>query len=172
VTASRIKANGIHYTPTDLAAFLAEVMADHVPRSKHPIEVLDPACGNGSLLRAFAEAMPPPHRSRLTLVGFETDHAALAVARSALSDVGVARIVLHEQDFLSVAGIEGQRAARQMSLLETESTESKKYDVIIANPPYVRTQVLGSRRAQQLARRFNLTGRVDLYHAFATAMVS
>src|SRR5262249_55652621 len=46
------------------------------------------------------------------------------------------------------------------------------YDVVISNPPYVRTQVLGAKRAQELAKRFKLTGRVDLYHAFVTAMMS
>lgn len=39
-------------------------------------------------------------------------------------------------------------------------------DIVIANPPYVRTQVLGTAKAKQLARDFNLTGRVDLYYPF------
>jgi hypothetical protein len=43
---------------------------------------------------------------------------------------------------------------------------------VIANPPYVRTQVLGAARAQELAGRFGLTGRVDLYQAFARAMAN
>jgi adenine-specific DNA-methyltransferase len=42
----------------------------------------------------------------------------------------------------------------------------------VANPPYVRTQVLGSHRSRQLARQFDLTGRVDLYHAFVKAMAA
>ena len=45
-------------------------------------------------------------------------------------------------------------------------------DVIIANPPYVRTQVLGSEKAQALARKFGLKGRVDLYYAFLIAMTN
>ena len=43
---------------------------------------------------------------------------------------------------------------------------------MIANPPYVRTQVLGAAKSQGLARRFDLTGRVNLYHAFARAMAN
>jgi len=43
-------------------------------------------------------------------------------------------------------------------------------DLIIANPPYVRTQVMGALQAQALARRFGLTGRVDLYYAFLIGM--
>lgn len=41
--------------------------------------------------------------------------------------------------------------------------------MIIANPPYVRTQVLGD-KAQDLGSKFNLKGRVDLYHVFLVAM--
>jgi type I restriction-modification system DNA methylase subunit len=45
-------------------------------------------------------------------------------------------------------------------------------DIIIANPPYVRTQILGTKKAQELAKRFNLTGRVDLYYPFLIAMTN
>jgi hypothetical protein len=45
-----------------------------------------------------------------------------------------------------------------------------RFDLVIANPPYVRTQVLGSNKSRRLAEDFGLSGRVDLYHAFATAM--
>ena len=43
-------------------------------------------------------------------------------------------------------------------------------DVIIANPPYVRTQVLGASESRRLASLLGLSGRVDLYHAFVRAM--
>lgn len=43
-------------------------------------------------------------------------------------------------------------------------------DAIIANPPYVRTQVLGANEAQRLAKLFGHTGRVDLYFAFLSCI--
>src|SRR5699024_8716992 len=43
-------------------------------------------------------------------------------------------------------------------------------DIIIANPPYVRTQVLGADKAQDLGKKFGLKGRVDLYQVFIVAM--
>ena len=42
-------------------------------------------------------------------------------------------------------------------------------DIIITNPPYVRTQNLGHEMAQLLAEEFHLTGRVDLTHPFVAA---
>ena len=62
------------------------------------------------------------------------------------------------QDFLEYAYHIGQN--------DLFSQGSKKYDVIIANPPYVRTQNLGAEFSKRLAQKFNLSGRTDLYHAF------
>ena len=42
----------------------------------------------------------------------------------------------------------------------------EKYDLVIANPPYIRTQIMGSERAQMIAEKMQLTGRVDIYYAF------
>ncbi len=53
-----------------------------------------------------------------------------------------------------------------------EAVPLRQFDAVIANPPYVRTQVLGAATSQTLARRFGLTGRVDLYHAFTKAMAN
>ena len=45
------------------------------------------------------------------------------------------------------------------------------YHLIIANPPWVRAQVLGALPSQALARRFGLRGRIDLGHAFVLALI-
>ena len=45
-----------------------------------------------------------------------------------------------------------------------------RFDVIIGNPPYVRTQALGNEKAQALAKLYGLNGRVDLYYPFLINM--
>ena len=40
------------------------------------------------------------------------------------------------------------------------------YDFIIANPPYVRTQIMGAKQAQLISAQFGLSGRIDLYLCF------
>jgi hypothetical protein len=62
------------------------------------------------------------------------------------------------------------RFAGNLSLFP-EDAPPDKFDLIIANPPYVRTQIMGSVNAQALAADFGLTGRVDLYHAFLLGMI-
>lgn len=44
------------------------------------------------------------------------------------------------------------------------------FHLVIANPPYVRTQRMGADQAQNLADQFGLTGRVDLYYPFLLAI--
>ena len=54
----QVKANGVHYTPPELAKFLAEVVAERLSVGTHAMEILDPACGDGALLFAFSQAVP------------------------------------------------------------------------------------------------------------------
>jgi len=169
----QVKANGVHYTPPELAKFLADAVAKRLSAGTNAIEILDPACGDGALLFAFSQAVPSRLRKRVILNGYETDGDALRQAGGLLANAGVADIVLEQQDFLALEGIDIGARRGQMSLLDDfDSATLKQFDAVIANPPYVRTQVLGAATAQELARRFGLTGRVDLYHAFSKAMAN
>lgn len=162
------KAHGVHYTPPELAAFLAEVTAATAPQVTGPFRILDPACGDGALLVAIVNAFPTCARRWMILEGYETDAGELAKARAGIAQLGVEDVILHNRDFLSQEGVG--------SLVESRGLFNKEpvqqYDVVIANPPYVRTQIMGANKAQALSRQFGLTGRVDLYHAFASAMTS
>jgi SAM-dependent methyltransferase len=148
--ARRVKQNGVHYTPDELARFLAERAILHLAPGNGPIRVLDPACGDGSLLRAIYRATPAKLRPWLILYGCDSDPLAIEAACDRLTRLH-AVAELRAGDFLSLGA------------------PLPPADLIISNPPYVRTQVLGARRARQLARRFNLSGRLDLYHAFVAA---
>ena len=93
------KANGVHYTPPDLAIFLADATVSIICKSGKPIRVLDPACGDGGLLLAIAQAAPKQVRGRMVLEGYETDAAELDKAEEKLRGLGVAGIILHNRDF-------------------------------------------------------------------------
>jgi adenine-specific DNA-methyltransferase len=172
----RRKTKGIHYTPPLLAAYLAGQVVNALKGARaksDQLSILDPACGEGELLKAVVDAVPSAWRAKLHIAGFDTDEAALERAHHFLEDAGVASVELRSDDFLScVTGIE---TSAQLDLLRAAAQPEglrlgARFDAIISNPPYVRTQVLGSAAARGLAVRFNLTGRVDLYHAFVKAM--
>ncbi len=156
------KAGGVTYTPRELADFVADQIlriAD-LPTDR-PVRVLDPAVGHGELLHSLLAQMPG--EVEVEIFGFETDAVALVAATSRLAkSFPRARLNLVEGSFLDHVlddFSDGMFAAN-----------GEQYDLIIANPPYVRTQIIGADRAQALASQFGLTGRADLYFAFLLGM--
>jgi adenine-specific DNA-methyltransferase len=150
------KRHGVHYTPSELATFVATRVVAQLERETSVI--LDPACGDGELLLAVALAA---HRAGLEapkLVGIDRDLAALDIANERLEDAPAASVSLQSADFLDTA--------------TGDIDALPRCNAVISNPPYVRTQVLGAARAQALAQQFGLTGRVDLYHAFVAAITA
>ena len=104
--ANQIKSNGVHYTPLALAEYLASVTTEALGEIKGTIEVLDPACGDGALLFAFAQQLPRSIRASTILHGYETDLDAIQNTRKLLADIGVKGVNIIQQDFLSLRGIE------------------------------------------------------------------
>ena len=155
LSAAARKSTGSHYTPTHLAEFVADAIVEHFDPTDQPPRIVDPAVGDGELLAALLRKWP----GSVNAFGFDTDASAIACASERLRDEfpGVS-CQLECADFLDVSFENGAG--------DLFFQESQQYDVVTANPPYVRTQVLGANRAQALSRRFGLTGRVDLYFAF------
>lgn len=169
------KENGIHYTPRELSHFLAsqltkQYLAKH--SNTRSLRVLDPACGDGELLVSLVLALPPAIRKDTSVIGFDTNANAVAETQRQLSVLGLKHYEVHCCDFLSIAF--ECRDQKQLDLIfndnPPDSTAVHSVDIVISNPPYVRTQILGSEQSRELARRFKLSGRVDLYHAFVIAM--
>jgi hypothetical protein len=156
----RVKFAGATYTPLDFANFVADQIAANLPKFEkaESIRLLDPAVGDGSLLLAMISRIPIALHKRLQVVGFDTNPLAVA---SSLSRLNAAypdiQFKVEERDFLNYvltmsSGIFADR--------------SNQFDIVIANPPYVRTQILGAKQAQLLSKQFGLSGRVDLYFPF------
>lgn len=161
------KASGATYTPPALASFVARQMlrAAKLP-ARGVIRMLDPAVGDGALLAALIEQLPQHLHARLEVSGFDTDEVALASARQRLA-LAFPNITFHleARNFLD-------HALRQHDRDDLLRTPQPRWHLLIANPPYVRTQVIGAALSRQLARDFGLSGRVDLYHAFLLAMAA
>jgi adenine-specific DNA-methyltransferase len=163
-TAAQRKATGAHYTPQALASFVAsQIVGALQPDDKSgSIRILDPAVGDGELLNAILNELPASVLHRAIVDGFDTDSVALSAAKNRLSkSFPAVTFNLSNDDFLAVVGehylnFQGGLFAPTAPL----------YDAVIANPPYVRTQVMGATESQRLSKQFGLTGRVDLYHAF------
>lgn len=163
---SEEKAGGATYTPKILADFVAQrivEIAGTLPTDR-PLRILDPAIGHGALLVSLLEHLANQPGLNIEVYGFETDSKALDTAAKRLGE-HFPGVLLHFEpgNFLEFVlehfGAGGQGFQFRRSVPEA-------YDLIIANPPYVRTQIMGAAQAQLLAEQFGLAGRVDLYYAF------
>ena len=166
VTTQQKKETGATFTPVLLANYLAEKLLSYLEINGQKINILDPACGEGALLSAISKQLVNG-KIDFNLIGYDSNEAYLLDAAKELN--GGTNVSLNNADFLEAVHIKSP----QTSLFDqpgSEHTINKSIDLIIANPPYVRTQILGAEKAQFLAKKFNLKGRVDLYYPFLIAM--
>ncbi len=163
------KAGGATYTPLLLADFVADkiVSCAHL-EGADAVRVLDPAVGNGELVLSLLKKLLPRTDAPVHVFGFDTHEAALCEARRRISEA-FPHVSLHLEceNFLEFV-LEQGTVFGTSSLFAPPKPE--RFDIIIANPPYVRTQIMGADQAQELATAFGLSGRVDLYHAFLIGM--
>jgi len=167
ITKEQIKNTGATFTPRELSVFLAQRIGYYV-NSKHS-RVLDPACGEAELLVAMGEVLSE-RGCDFSLTGFDSNKEYLNFAETRLSSFSNMKTDLILGDFLMSVDVSNPN--NPPSLFDDISTSevNNSFDVVIANPPYVRTQILGAEQSQNIARKFNLKGRVDLYYPFLISM--
>lgn len=159
------KKEGIHFTPTKLANFVAYKMISLHPISIDckKIRILDPAIGDGELIIAILSQIYNNHNIEITVVGFDINSDSLILAeKRILSLFPNINLFLYNKDYLD--------EITDNNDLFSHVKKDTSFDYIIANPPYVRTQVLGADKSQKLAKKWGLKGRLDLYQAFMLAI--
>ncbi|KAF1086172.1 Modification methylase PaeR7I [Sporotomaculum syntrophicum] len=161
-TITHEKAIGATYTPKILADFVAKKILETTQclSLKNKIRILDPAVGSGELLNSILELLTQKDILQIEVVGFETNQMALNFTMDRLQrKFPNIDLHLYTEDFLEFV-------LKRYEKMDQHSSSDEGYDLIIANPPYVRTQILGANQSRLLAQHFKLSGRVDLYHAF------
>lgn len=161
-----IKSTGATFTPAMLADYLANKIAFYLGDGRK--RVLDPACGEGELLISICENLSQleiPYE----ITGYDSNDQYLNKAAERLAAFGPNNINLVKADFLSTIKTKKEQIQLDFNPNEEKSINNS-FDLVIANPPYVRTQILGTAQAQEFAKKFNLKGRVDLYYPFLIAM--
>jgi adenine-specific DNA-methyltransferase len=166
ITKEQIKNTGATFTPVMLANFLAAKIAVHMNTGKQ--RVLDPACGEGELLLSMGQKLSDL-KTDFEIVGYDSNAQYLKLATTRMCSFGLDNVVFVEDDFLQSVDLTQEQLLFNFNS-SLQSSLNNSFDIVIANPPYVRTQILGTEQAQNLARKFNLKGRVDLYYPFLIAM--
>lgn len=155
---SKEKSNGIIYTPIEMADFLALEMIKYSQfdlKKAKEVNILDPAIGEGELILSMVSKILAINSEILINIdGYETDATVATKTEHFIrQQFPSANVSIIAQDFL-----------------EAIDNIDKKYNYIIANPPYIRTQILGADKAQEISNKMNLSGRIDIYYAFLLYM--
>lgn len=154
------KKTGATFTPSKLANYLSNKLISYYGDLSNSI-IVDPACGDGSLLISIVEQSDSNIEK---LVGFDTNKEYVAQTKKNLREFGISNFEIENEDFLEISNKQND--------LFSSNPFSEYADIVIANPPYVRTQNLGSEKTKQIAKDFNLTGKVDLYYPFLIGMTN
>jgi tRNA1(Val) A37 N6-methylase TrmN6 len=159
------KTHGIVYTPRAMADYLSKLIISNtrfLPNAD--IRILDPAIGDGELIISMLSFLKKYQtiKNKIMIVGFETNNSIIKnTKKRILTNFPDVNIEIKNIDF-----IEYMLKKNYGCDLFAGTKQEELFDYIIANPPYVRTQILGAAKAQDLSLKFDLTGRVDLYYAF------
>lgn len=157
------KHEGAHYTPNIFANFISKKIIEQASLKQY-IKIVDPAVGDGELLISLVQTLYANSINKIEVHGFDINPSSIEITRSRLEEkFPDIQLNLHNKDFLHMC-----LETDPMTLFTTAS--SPMFDLLIANPPYIRTQVLGAEQAQLLSKNFGLKGRIDIYQAFLVAM--
>lgn len=169
LNAQLIKKTGATFTPPKLADFIADKILSYYKPNNQSIKVLDPACGEGILLSSIAEKLTQKD-IKFELTGFDSNAQFLKTAFTNLESLSFkASISLLNKDFLQQITPESKQGVLFKNT-DLSNSINGTIDMVIANPPYVRTQLLGADYAQSISKKFNLKGRIDLYYPFLISM--
>ena len=157
---SEKKKTGATFTPSRLADYLSSKIVSYCCNLSDRT-ILDPACGDASLLISISKIS---NYSIGKIIGFDTNINYVNEAIKKLKEININNYEIYNNDFLKLSN-------NKIDLFsETKITEHA--DIIIANPPYVRTQNLGSEKSKQIAKDFGLKGKLDLYFPFLIGMTN
>lgn len=146
-----IKDNGVHYTPEELSFYMSKILVNEFIKnnSNEKIKVMDPACGDGELLLSLAIELQKNNIS-FEMYGIDTNLDELKIAEKRLSDIGI-QLQTNNGDYID------------------NYNNFTNFDLIIANPPYVRTQNMENNKRNN-KNNFAVNGRFDLYQLFFNAL--
>lgn len=160
-----LKKNGAIFTPPWLAKYVTDNAIrfwKQLNKGKNgPKSTLDSSCGPGVFLAALENNLG----KHTEITGIDINEKFLALA-----DIYFFRnktnVLLKNDDYLLSS------SSKQLDLF-CQKKESSKFDIIVGNPPYVRSQHLNSTYVKKLKKNFSdvLNGNFDLTVPFLSSTI-
>lgn len=149
-----IKQDGIVFSEKEIAQIMIHFSKDKIEKlikHKDEIRILEPSVGDGSLIVELISYLPSNINLNIDCLDIHQDFL-----KNTKNNIGLrnnVNINLINVDYLNYNPLHS-------------------YDIIISNPPYVRTSIIGAEKSQFLKKEYGLSGKVDLYHAFFIKMIN
>ncbi|AKH95423.1 N-6 DNA methylase [Elizabethkingia anophelis] len=159
------KDEGIFYTPKFLAEYLSKKVIQYFGTDRKISSVIDPACGDGELIRNFISEYNNQHdRFESQIVGVDKDKNAILN-----SEVKLKKIGLRTEYFLintdALFPFDLKISAQGWQKLKKETKNKTGFDIFLSNPPWG-TDMTGYSQ-HELNSNFNLAkGQFDIFDLF------
>lgn len=158
------KVNGVFYTPSFLAEYLAKKIVRYIGNRKIATAI-DPACGDSILLRKFANELLSKKKASPKVFGVDKDINAIVCSTAKFADKSLKKIASHFIHADGLFPVNGKTSVEGWSELRKELKAKCGFDVAISNPPWG-AELNGY---DQLALNFNFAlakGQFDVFDLF------
>lgn len=130
------KVNGVFYTPSFLAEYLAKKVIHYFGKRKIA-NAIDPACGDSILLRTFAsELLTKNNKGLPKIFGVDKDINAIVSSTSKFADYPLKKFATNFIHTDGLFPVKGKNSIEGWSDLRKDVKAINGFDVAVSNPPW------------------------------------
>lgn len=128
------KERGIFYTPKFLADYLAQKIIDFTHEG-HDISILDPASGDGRLLRSLVNKAASKGIKISNIIGIDRDKSAIEKSKIIFQE-NYSKYVSNLIETDSVKPYGGSSVLDGWNSIKSKTNSGNDFDIVISNPPW------------------------------------
>jgi len=163
------KANGVFYTPSFLAEYLAKKVFKYYG-NRTIANTIDPACGDSVLLRTFAIELFAKKRPLPKIFGVDKDINAIVSSTAKFADKSFRKFVTQFIHADGLFPVNGKTSIEGWSELRNELKVKDGFDIVVSNPPWGAT--LNGYDPVILNFNFSLAkGQFDIFDLFVESIL-